>query len=243
MTIKPIKIPENIFRKNSNYIPTIKKNKNEVFNIWIFEKTNNDIAKQLSNRIFPKKNGVITYPLPFPKYIKVKNIINDIGINNFSNLKNTDILKEVQKSSSKKISELTFYENLNLGILINSFWKNQNLIIWLSEKIKKNEFEIIRNTNFNQIYLAEDKTFFESCPNLILTPSGCLYKNEKTSKKINLYETKTSISPGEYLDKRIFLWSSVPDKNGWKIKTDKKNTHFIKEIDNFADFKKVEISL
>ena len=79
MTIKPIKIPENIFRENSNYIPTTKENKNEVFNIWIFEKTNNDIAKQLSNRIFPKKNGVITYPLPFPKYIKVKNIINDIG--------------------------------------------------------------------------------------------------------------------------------------------------------------------
>ena len=108
MTINPIKIPENIFRENSNYISTIKKNNNEIFNIWIFEKTNNDVTERFSKRIFPKKNGVITYPLPFPKYIKVKNIINDIGINNFSNLKNTDILKKVQKFSLKKISELTF---------------------------------------------------------------------------------------------------------------------------------------
>ena len=243
MTINPIKIPKNIFRKNSNYISAIKERNNGVFNVWIFEKTNNDIAEKFSKRVFPKKNGVINYPLPFPKYIKVKNIINDIGTSNFSNLKNTDIFKKVQNFSLKKISELTFYENLNLGILINTFWKNQNLIIYLSEKIKKNEFEIIRNTNFNQIYLAENKSFFESSPNLILAPSGCLYKNEKAKKKINLYKTKTSISPEEYLDKQVFLWSSIPDKNGWKIKTDKKNTPLIKEIDNFVNFEKVEIVL
>ena len=60
---------------------------------------------------------------------------------------------------------------------------------------------------------------------------------------MNLYETQTSISPEEYLDKKISLWSSIPEKNGWRIRADKKNTNLVKKIDDFADFKEVEISL
>lgn len=243
MTREPMKLPENIFRQNYESPLTTGGKDNGIFNIWIFEKNNNDAIQHLSKRILPKKNGIIPYPLPFPRYIKVKNIINDIQLSNLPTLKNTDLLKEVESCSLKKISELTFYENLNLGILINTFWKNKNLIIPLYKKMDENEFSKIKNINFNQIYLSENRDFFNTFPEFILTPSGSLYKNEKNEKKMNLYETQTSISPEEYLDKKISLWSSIPEKNGWRIRADKKNTNLVKKIDDFADFKEIEISL
>tara|TARA_B100000029_G_scaffold8373_1_gene8924 strand:- start:1319 stop:2056 length:738 start_codon:yes stop_codon:yes gene_type:complete len=240
-----LKIPKNIFNENSKYFSEKNIKENNMVNIWIFKRGNIEISERLSKKILPKGNGVIPYPLPFAKHVKVKNLINDIGSNNLSNLEETKLLEKIKEIGLKTISELTFYENFVLGIFINSFWKNKNLVIPLTKKMTKNEFENIKNIKFNQIYTSENPDFFSSLNSTtyILTPAGCFLKKEKNTRQIELHETLTSISPKEYLDKNVFLWSSKPQKNGWKIKTDKDSCDMIKKIDDFVNFKKIEMNL
>jgi len=234
-----MKISKNIY--SQNFTPFKVKDFKKI-NILSVEKINQELLKNLLNAIKPSQNGLIQYPLPFPYYVKVKNIMTDISLSKNTFFGNEEIDQNIQEIKFKKISELTFYEIIILTLCLNQFWGNENLIIPLYEKLTENQFKIIENTKFNKVYISKKKDNFNSSKFHLLSPAGSLYE-KPNPKNINIYTFETSISPQEYIDKGIFIWQTHVLNNGWKISTFKEETSKIKKIDNFSKFSKSNINI